>query len=78
MDLFKTPTGWAVLITGGALLLYLGTSRRLSNADIFRVGTNYDFRNAKDVTTSLIPQNNPYGNYVSHSKISKPNGQRRQ
>ncbi len=76
-NLFRTPSGWAVLIAGAAVLLWIGTKRREHNADLFVPSSEYDFRNNHQVVQENIPQLNPYNHaQVTGIRIPKSNGKR--
>lgn len=63
--LFTQPEGWAVLLSGMALMLWWGSSMKTQKAQLFQVRREYDFRNTHQYSVERDWYNNPFGGLVS-------------
>ena len=68
-DLFSKPEGWAVILSGAALLLYWGQSAKQQQANLFQISRFYDRRNSTAYSLHRDWLNNPFDRAVASLPI---------
>lgn len=68
--LFTTPMGLATLITGAAMVIFMGAGSTLHRQDIFAQSSSYDKRNSTEIALAANERNSAGYGPVSISQVT--------
>lgn len=68
--LFTTPMGFATLITGAAVVVFMGVGSTVRAQDIFAQSRSYDKRNSTEIALAANERNSAGEGPVSISQVT--------
>lgn len=68
--LFTTPMGFATLISGAAVLIFMGAGSAVKAEDIFAQSRSYDKRNSTEIALAANERNSVGAGPVSISQVT--------